>query len=199
MAGSLRETELEADNIELRVEIAAFRERIEELERRPSQDSRSSSRPPSSGPPSTRQQRRALARERAKRSLRERGEQPGHEGKHRQMAPSERVDHRSDQKQRPVDLGDRPTLATSATNPPRLKDLARLKVFEPAVDRRLRHPRLARNHRDTTPDQTNAPAPPPALIQLTRQCPITLANRILAANHTHPIPPAEPYPLAIVS
>jgi transposase len=96
VAGSLRETELEAENVELRVEIAALRERIEELERRLSQDSRNSSRPPSSDPPMTRQQRRALAREKAKRSLRKPGGQPGHEGKHRQMAPSERVDRRSD-------------------------------------------------------------------------------------------------------
>jgi transposase len=69
VAGSLRETELEVENVELRVEIAALRERIEELERRLSQDSRNSSRPPSSDPPMTRQQRRALAREKAKRSL----------------------------------------------------------------------------------------------------------------------------------
>jgi hypothetical protein len=33
VAGSLRETELEVENVELRVEIAALRERIEELER----------------------------------------------------------------------------------------------------------------------------------------------------------------------
>ena len=48
--------------------------------------------PPSTDPPMTRQQRRALARERAKKSLRKPGGQPGHEGKHRQMASPEKVD-----------------------------------------------------------------------------------------------------------
>lgn len=45
----------------------------------------------------TRQQRRALARERAKKSLRKPGGQPGHEGKHRQMAPPEQVDESFDE------------------------------------------------------------------------------------------------------
>ena len=69
-----------------------MRERIEELERRLGQNSSNSSMPPSTDPPMTRQQRRALARERAKKSLRKPGGQPGHEGKHRQMAPPEKVD-----------------------------------------------------------------------------------------------------------
>ena len=44
----------------------------------------------------TRQQRRALARERAKQSLRKAGGQPGHEGKHRDMALAGRVDQGTD-------------------------------------------------------------------------------------------------------
>ena len=99
MAGSRREADLEAQNTELRAENALLRERVaaltaevEELKRRLGQSSRNSSKPPSSDPPMSRQERRALARERAKESLRKAGGQPGHEGKHRQMAPPERVD-----------------------------------------------------------------------------------------------------------
>lgn len=80
------------ENAELRAENAALRERIEELERRVGQNSRNSSKPPSSDPPMSRQQRRELARKRAKESLRKAGGQPGHEGSHRQMAPPELVD-----------------------------------------------------------------------------------------------------------
>lgn len=53
---------------------------------------RNSPEPPSSDAVMTRQQRRALAREKAKESLRKAGGQPGHDGKHRQMAPPELVD-----------------------------------------------------------------------------------------------------------
>lgn len=89
--------ELRVENTELRADNQALRERIEELERRLGQNSRNSSKPPSSDPPMTRQQRRALARERAKKSLRKQGGQPGHEGKHRQMALPEHVDERFDE------------------------------------------------------------------------------------------------------
>jgi transposase len=92
VAGSSREVELEAENVGLRAENRELRERIEELERRLGQNSSNSSMPPSTDPPMTRQQRRALARERAKKSLRRPGGQPGHKGKHRQMAPPEKVD-----------------------------------------------------------------------------------------------------------
>jgi transposase len=92
VVGSSREVELEAENVGLRAENRELRERIEELERRLGQNSSNSSKPPSTDPPMTRQQRRALARERAKKSLRKPGGQPGHEGKHRQMAPPEKVD-----------------------------------------------------------------------------------------------------------
>ncbi|HVC08302.1 MAG TPA: DUF6444 domain-containing protein [Solirubrobacterales bacterium] len=72
--------------------VIALQDRIEELERRLDQNSSNSSKPPSSDAPMTRQERRALARKRAKESLRKAGGQPGHEGKHRQMAPPEQVD-----------------------------------------------------------------------------------------------------------
>jgi transposase len=75
-------------------EVAALRERVDEHERLLRRDSTNSSLPPSRDPPLTRQQRRALARERAKVSLRKPGGQPGHEGKTREMAPPERVDER---------------------------------------------------------------------------------------------------------
>jgi transposase len=77
--------------------LLAMAERIEELERRLGQNSRNSSMPPSSDPPPSRAERRRLARERVKRlSQRKPGGQPGHEGKHRHMAPSERVDRSSE-------------------------------------------------------------------------------------------------------
>lgn len=82
--------------VALLAEVAVLRERVEEHERLLKRDSTNSSLPPSRDPPLTRQQRRALARERAKASLRKQGGQPGHEGTTREMAPPERVDERSD-------------------------------------------------------------------------------------------------------
>jgi len=73
--------------------VMALQERIEELERRLGQDSRNSSKPPSSDSPKSRAERRREAREKAKEwSKRKPGGQPGHEGKTREMAPPERVD-----------------------------------------------------------------------------------------------------------
>ena len=73
-------------------------ERVEELERSLNRTSRNSSVAPSSDPPLTRQQRRALARERAKKQLeregrerREQGAQPGHEGPSRSPAEPEEL------------------------------------------------------------------------------------------------------------
>jgi transposase len=80
----------------LLAEVAALRERVEEHERLLNRDSRNSSLPPSHDPPLTRQQRRALARAKAKASLRKQGGQPGHEGKTRELAAPERVDRRFD-------------------------------------------------------------------------------------------------------
>ncbi len=69
---------------------------IEELTRRVNRDSRNSSQPPSSDPPKSRAERRREARAKLKElSKCKPGGQPGHEGKHREMVPGERVDHRS--------------------------------------------------------------------------------------------------------
>ena len=67
---------------------------IDELERQAGRDSRNSSMPPSSDPPKSRAERRRLAREAYKRSMRRTGAQPGHEGKSREMVAPERVDRR---------------------------------------------------------------------------------------------------------
>jgi transposase len=75
----------------LLAEVAALRERVDEHERLLKRDSTNSSLPPSRDPPLTRQQRRALARERAKASLRKPGGQPGHEGKTRELARPDQV------------------------------------------------------------------------------------------------------------
>jgi BMFP domain-containing protein YqiC len=56
--------------VELRNENAALRERLEELERKVNRDSGNSSMPPSSDPPASRAERRRLAREAYKRSMR---------------------------------------------------------------------------------------------------------------------------------
>ena len=80
--------------VELRAENAALRERIEELERRVNRNSGNSSMPPSQELPKSRAERRRLAREAYKRSMRQTGGQPGHEGKTRELAASERIDRR---------------------------------------------------------------------------------------------------------
>ena len=73
--------------------VRALEERIEELERTVNRNSGNSSLPPSQDLPMTRAERRRRARVKAKQwSKRKPGGQPGHEGKHRQMAPPERVD-----------------------------------------------------------------------------------------------------------
>jgi transposase len=84
--------ELRTENAAVRAENAALHARIEELERRVNRDSRNSSQPPSSDPPKSRAERRREAREKAKElSRRKRGGQAGHEGSHRELAPSEEV------------------------------------------------------------------------------------------------------------
>ena len=70
----------------LRLENAALRERVRELEARLGQTSANSSRPPSSDPP------QAPARPKAPPSGRKRGGQPGHRGVHRALLPVEQVD-----------------------------------------------------------------------------------------------------------
>jgi transposase len=74
--------------------IAGLEARIEELERRQGRNSLNSSLPPSRDPPLTRQQRRELARRRAKESLRKPGGQPGHEGASREPPAPEQVSAR---------------------------------------------------------------------------------------------------------
>jgi len=69
-------------------------ERIAELERRAGRDSGNSSMPPSSDSPKSRAERRRVAKEAYKRSMRKTGGQPGHEGKTREIVAPERVDER---------------------------------------------------------------------------------------------------------
>lgn len=86
---------------------ARLEERLGVLEQKTSASSRTSSRPPSTDAPKTRQQRRAEAREKAKELAREAGKQrkaggqPGHPGAGRALLPEDRmdeiVDHYPDQ------------------------------------------------------------------------------------------------------
>ena len=81
----------------LLAEITALRERVDEHDRLLKRDSTNSSLAPSNDSPLTRQQRRARERERAKKEGRkQRGGQPGHEGKTRELAAPERVDDHVD-------------------------------------------------------------------------------------------------------
>jgi transposase len=73
-------------------QIARLEERIRRLEEQARRDSRTSSKPPSSDPPKTRQQRRAEARAKAKELLRKAGGQEGHRGAGRELAPEDQVD-----------------------------------------------------------------------------------------------------------
>jgi transposase len=73
---------------EMRATIERQAARIEELERQVNQNSRNSHKPPSSDGPGTFRRGRLPAREKG----RKRGGQPGHEGHHRDLLPSEEVD-----------------------------------------------------------------------------------------------------------
>ena len=86
--------ELVVGLLEQVAQLPALRERIEELERRAGRDSGNSSMPPSSDTPKSRAERRRVAREAYKRSMRKSGGQPGHEGKTRELVAPERVDER---------------------------------------------------------------------------------------------------------
>jgi transposase len=74
--------------------IGGFEDRIEELERKVNRDSGNSSLAPSSDPPASRAERRRLAREAYKRSMRKSGGQPGYQGKSRELVAPERLDGR---------------------------------------------------------------------------------------------------------
>jgi transposase len=74
------------ENIALRAENAALRERIRDLDALLGQQSANSSRPPSADPP------QAPVRPKAPPSGRKRGGQPGHRGAYRALLPVEQVD-----------------------------------------------------------------------------------------------------------
>ena len=82
---------------ELTAASARLEDRVRRLEEQTRVDSRTSSKPPSSDPPKTRQQRRAEARAKAKELLtgegkREAGAQPGHRGSGRKLVPEDQID-----------------------------------------------------------------------------------------------------------
>ena len=79
-----RVAELEAENAVLKARVAELLARLTELEARMEQNSRNSSRPPSSDPP-------AVKRPARKPSGRKRGGQPGHKGRTRELLPQELV------------------------------------------------------------------------------------------------------------
>ncbi|MGH8118909.1 MAG: IS66 family transposase [Rhodanobacteraceae bacterium] len=76
------------------VVIRRLEDRIDELERQVNRNSGNSSMPSSSDSPKSRAERRRLAREAYKRSMRKSGGQPGHQGNSRELVASERVDDR---------------------------------------------------------------------------------------------------------
>ncbi|MGH8302260.1 MAG: IS66 family transposase [Steroidobacteraceae bacterium] len=87
---------LREENVALRARVVEQDAAIEELTRKVNRDSRNSSQSPSQDSPKSRAERRREARAKVTElSKRKPGGQPGHEGKHREMTPSERVDHRS--------------------------------------------------------------------------------------------------------
>ncbi len=84
--------------VDLASRVQQLDQRLERLEAQARQDSRTSSKPPSTDPPKTRAQRRADARAKAKelmrweRERREAGGQPGHQGAGRNLKPEDQVD-----------------------------------------------------------------------------------------------------------
>jgi transposase len=84
--------------LDLASRVEQLEDRLRRLEEQARRDSRTSSNPPSSDPPKTRQQRRAEARAKAKELLRKEGAQrkaggqPGHRGAGRELAPEDQLD-----------------------------------------------------------------------------------------------------------
>jgi hypothetical protein len=81
--------------LDLAATVELHEDRLRRLEERARRDSCTSSMPPSSDPPKTRQQRRAEARAKAKELLRgerKAGGQPGHRGAGRELEPEDQVD-----------------------------------------------------------------------------------------------------------
>jgi transposase len=85
--------------LDLAARVVALDERLSRLEGQTRQDSRTSSRPPSTDPPKSRAERRALARAKAKELMRREGREPrkpggreGHEGAGRGLKPEDQVD-----------------------------------------------------------------------------------------------------------
>jgi transposase len=84
--------------LDLASRVQQLDERLVRLEAQAGQDSRTSSKPPSSDPPKSRAQRRAEARAKAKELMRREGEQrkaggqPGHRGAGRELRPEDQVD-----------------------------------------------------------------------------------------------------------
>jgi transposase len=84
--------------LDLAARVEQHEDRLRRLEARARQDSRTSSKPPSSDPPKTRQQRRAEARAKAKELLGREGArgkaggQPGHPGAGRELLPGDQID-----------------------------------------------------------------------------------------------------------
>ena len=77
---------LRAENTALKAHMAELDKRIQDLENKLGQNSRNSSKPPSSDPPS-------VQRPSGKPSGRKRGGQPGHKGRTRTLLPMEEVNH----------------------------------------------------------------------------------------------------------
>ena len=89
-----RFAELSGKISEQTAEVKGLHGQVDELERQAGSDSSNSSMAPSSDPPRSRAERRRLAREAYKRSMRKSGGQPGHQGKARELVTPERVDQR---------------------------------------------------------------------------------------------------------
>lgn len=115
LAGGERARELMVALLDQVAEVAALRERLEELERQVNRDSGNSSMPPSSDPPASRAERRRAAREAYKRSMRKSGGQPGDQGKTRELVAAQRIVSAASICRTAVAAGTSSTAASSAS------------------------------------------------------------------------------------